>query len=172
MVESSRNLILRGAVIGLAITLALGAWVLAEDEPSTGVPSGERRVSPAQLVEVAADLDHPVYWAGRMRGARLTLVEFDQGVQVRYERPGETAVESLTVGSYPLTDPEQVVEERAQQGAIVRAGADGRRVVSDPRRPSSVFFADSSGEVEVEVYDPSPARALGLATGDQVRPVE
>ena len=45
----------------------------------------------------------------------------------------------------------------------MRKGANGREVVTDSEKPTSVYFVDPEDEVQVEVYDPSPEKAMSLA---------
>lgn len=164
--------LLRGAVIGLAVVVGLVAWLATKgDEEGAPAPpeAGPRIVSAAELADTAAKLGQPVYWAGELPGTELALSELPEGgVQVRYlpegTDPAEAPAEALTIGSYPLADPAAAIEELAQRpGAVVRHARDGREVVSSEARPTSAYFASPGGGVQVEVYNPSPKRAMGLA---------
>jgi hypothetical protein len=53
----------------------------------------------------------------------------------------------------------------------VRHAPDGREVVTSVEKLTSVYFAGSEGDVQVEVYDPSYKRAMSLALSDRVQPV-
>src|SRR5262245_41046297 len=108
-----RRWLLRGSVLGLALLVALVAWLTARDSSDSGA-RGEttetRIVSAAELGDAAALSGHPVYWAGPIAGAELELTESGEGdVQVRYleegTEAGDESAEALTVGSYPLPDP-------------------------------------------------------------------
>jgi hypothetical protein len=176
-----RSNLVRGGVVAIAVLVALIAWLVARDEggdsPGSAAPEAgvERIVTAAELREIAAALDQPVYWAGPVAGRELELVELGRdGVQVRYVPEGsgvDGSPKSLTVGSYPLPDPSAALESVAERpGAIVRRAADGRTVLTNRRSPSSVYFTSPDNAVQVEVYDPSPARAMRLALSDRVRP--
>lgn len=172
-----RPWLLRGTVIGLALLVALVAWIATSGEEET--PASEdiapRIVDEAELSSLAAVLGHPVYWAGEMPGRAMEATESADGsVQVRYLdeslEAGEGSAAVLTVGSYPLPDPSGALDSLAgRPGAIVRA-RDGRRAVTNRQNRNSVYFADPGNTVQVEVYDPSPRRALRLALSGRVRP--
>lgn len=163
---------MRGAVIALAVVLGFVAWLATKDDGSG--PSGggsEGVVSAGELSKFAEGLEYPVYWAGPPAGAELELVELAEGVQVRYVEPGLEATEELTIGSYPVPNPRAAVAAVAREpGAVIRQGAGGR-VVTNADKPTSVYFASAGNEVQVEVYDPDPARAMALARSGRVQPV-
>lgn len=156
-------------------------------------------VTPHELATIAARAGGPVYWAGEMLGKELEAYELaDGGVQVRYvndedEPPTGTAEtgegwteaegwvgtdeakritgDTPMIGSYPLPDPAGAVAAlAAQPEAIVRRSENGRVVVASAERPTSVYFASPDNRVQVEVFDPSSARALRLALSLHVRP--
>lgn len=163
---------LRGAVIALALALGFVAWLATRDDgDGSGGGGSERMVSAGELSRFAEELDYPVYWAGPIAGRELELVELAEGVQVRYTEPELEAAEELTIGSYPVANPRAAVAAAvAEPGAVVRRGVGGR-VVTDVGKPTSVYLASSGNEVQVEVYDPNPARAMALARSGRVQPV-
>lgn len=177
MEVGDRPWLLRGAVLGLALAVGLVAWLATREDDEAPAPAEAaeaRIVSEAELPGLGADAGQPVYWAGPMPGAALeaTVLAEQGGVQVRYLEEGtEAGAGSLTVGSYPLPDPAGAVDNlAAQPGAIVRRSGEGRTVVANAAQPTSVYFASPDNSVQVEVYDPSPARALRLALSPRVRP--
>lgn len=181
MKAGDRPWLLRGMVIGLALVVGLVAWVAggddeASEEEAAPVATETRIVEPAELAEAAATLGHPVYWAGPIAGAELELTESEDGsAQLRYlADPGEAGTESpdaLTVGSYPLADPAGALDTfAAEPGSVVNRTKDGAKVVFSEANPNSVYLVSPDNSVQVEVYDPSPRRALGLALSGQVRP--
>ncbi len=182
MEMGGRPWLLRGTVVGLALVVGVVAWLATRNDDETGATASEaaevRVVDEGELVGIAADAGQAVYWAGPVEGTELEVTELAEqgGVQVRYLEEGTEAgsgAEALTIGSYPLPDPAGAIDGLASlPGAIVRTGDGGRTVVTDPERPTSVYFASPDNSVQVEVYDPSPARALRLALSPQVRPAE
>jgi hypothetical protein len=146
-------------------------------ESTSSETSAPRTVTPAELRNAEATLGQPIYWVGPLEGRELELTELSEGgVQVLYVPKGteasEVAAKSLTIGSYPLPDPAAAVEGYARgKGSRVFHSKDGREVVTSAQAPTSAFFANPENSVQVEVYDPSPRRALGLAQSGRVVPV-
>jgi hypothetical protein len=171
-------MLLRAAVIGVAVLVGVIAWVASrggdDSSPAPAEPES-RLVSEAELFETAANSGQPIYWAGPVPGTELELIEVvEGGYQVRYLPEGdseEASTEFLTVGSYPLPNPAKALEEFAKQpGSISRQSSDGRKVVTSRESPSNVYFVSPDNSVQVEVYDPSPKRAMSLALTGAVKP--
>ena len=167
--------------MALAAVVAVIAWLATRDdggsdESSAAAEPASRIVSQAELAEAEATLGQPVYWAGAVPGTELELEELgEDGTRVRYvpagAEAGEGSAASLTVGSYPLADPKAATEDFAKRsGSIVRRAKGGTEVVSSEESPTSVYFAGPGNRVQVEVYDPSPKRAMGLALSGRVQP--
>jgi hypothetical protein len=164
-------------VVGLALVVGAIAWLetRGSDEPSAEAEPAARILSAGELGDVAATLGHPVYWAGPMSGTELEVSESAGGdVQVRYlpagTEAGEGSSEALTVGSYPLPDPAAALRAfAARPGSVTRQGR-GYEVVWSRQSPTSAYFVPSGNRIQVEVYDPSPKRALALALSGRVRP--
>jgi len=180
MEMGDRPWLLRGAVIGLALLVGIVAWLATEDDDETAATPAAvaevRIVDEGELVGLSAEVGQLVYWAGPIEGTELEATELPEqrGVQVRYLEEGAEAgseeAAALTVGSYPLADPTEAIDAiAAEPGAIVRTSRGGRKVVASAERPTSVYFASPDNSVQVEVYDPSPARALRLALSPRVR---
>jgi hypothetical protein len=160
--------------------VALVAWLATRDggsDSSTGLAEdGPRIVAAAELSDTATTLSQPVYWAGEIPGSELELTELPEGgARVRYlpegTAAGDDSTEVLTVGSYPVADPGNALEGFAgRPDAIVRHSRDGGEVISSEERPTSVYFVDPENSVQVEVYDPSPERAMRLALSGRVQP--
>jgi hypothetical protein len=176
-----QRLLLRAGLVSLAALVAIIAWLAtrADDQGNEGreaqtAPS-VAIVSPARLAAATAKLGQPVYWAGSLPGTELELEELPEGTRVIYlpagEEAGADSSTALTIGSYPLADPESALREfAARPGAIVRHASDGTEVVSSREQPTSVYFVGADKTVQVEVYDPSPRRAMRLALSGRVRP--
>jgi hypothetical protein len=167
---------LRWGTIALLAIVALVAWLATRGGGSDPSPEAPRYLSRAELIEAAKGASPPIYWAGAAVNAEYALLEIEAGHRVLYVPAGEhseaASTKALTVGSYPLADPEAVIQALAKRpGAIVRHGTGNRIVVTSRDNPSSVYFVGSEGSVEVEVYAPEPQRAMRLALAGRVRPV-
>jgi hypothetical protein len=176
---------LRWGIVVLALVVGLIAWVATQgddgesSEPESSATGSEARiVDEDELADIASSAGHAVYWVGPLPDKELEASESEDGsVTVRYldegAEPGSDRTGVLTIGSYPLPDAAGALEGFAErEGAIVRDADDGSQVVSSVEAPSSVYFASPDGSVQVEVYDPSPERAMDLALSGQVQPVD
>jgi hypothetical protein len=173
----------KALVIVLALVVGACAWLVVRDIDDGGGQTAPP-LSDVSLVDeveygsVAPNAGHTVYWVGPQEGTNVELTKQPEGgVQIRYPdeglAAGQASIEALTIGSYPMADAEAELDDfAARPDAVVRHSPDGRRVVFSKRRPASVYFASPDNGVEVEVYDPSPQRALSLALSDDVLPLE
>jgi hypothetical protein len=177
MGAGDRPWLLRGAVIGLALVVGVVSWLATRDddgEPVAAEPVAESRViGESELQGIAAASGHPVYWAGSIAGTTLEATESEDGsIQVRYVEEGAESAEALTIGSYPLPDPTAALDSFSEQeGSEIHRSDSGREVVINEQNPTSAYFVSPDNTVQVEVYDPSPERALSLALSERVRPV-
>jgi hypothetical protein len=181
----NRRNLLRWGVVGLAVVVGLIAWLATRDsgggssEPAPSEAGAPRIVTVADLREAAATLGQPIYWAGPLPGKEMELMELaggTGGVQVAYLPEGAEAGEgsakkALTIGSYPLPDPNAALDGFAKQPeAVVFKGSGGRKVVVSKKVPTSAYFVSPDNSVQVEVYDPSSKRAIDLALSGKVQP--
>ena len=169
-------------IVGLGAAVLLGTT----DDSSSGEDDGAAAAEPTDG-PVAADLDrlrelsdavgHPVYWAGEQAGREYELtIQEDGRIFIRYLDPGAAAGSpdlSLTVATYPFADAFEALEVVAGKRGSTRARTpDGGIVVVSAGNPTSAYVAYPGSDLEIEVYDPDPARALELATSGAVAPVE
>ena len=174
---------LRVAIVVLAaIAVGLIAWAAlagdGDEESDNGAAVEASVVSAAELADIAAASDAPIYWAGERPGTEL---EYDEGagdrVYVRYLTAGAEAGDPrpafLTVATYPLSDPTEALQANARRtNTRVQRAQGGAVVWANPDRPQSVYLAEPGAEHQVEVYDPLPRRALEVALSGEVMPVE
>lgn len=175
-----------GAVLAGALLVVLLGWLILHDGGSdddggdTTVGSGEPAiVSADELGEIAAEGGMPVYWAGEQEDTQLEVSGSKSGerVFVRYlsedAEAGDSRADFLTVGSYAFEDAAAALRRQAKTpgGVLAAAPGDGT-VYYNEERPESVYVAYPDVDVEIEVYDPDPARALALVTGGKIVPVE
>lgn len=180
MTRGARTWLLAAIAAALAAAVVIVLLLAGngdDEEGEAAAPGAPREVSIAELRSAAAEVSHPVYWAGAIAGRRLELTETARGnVYVRYipagarvgdERPAFTAI-----GSYPVADAYQTTERSGERrGAVARDAPGGGIAVWNRDSPTSVYLAYPGSDVLVEVYDPDPARAAELALSGEVGPI-
>lgn len=146
-----------------------------------GAPPGTQARSSAasvdQLKALAADLGHPVYWAGARQGFTYELTRTrDNRVYIRYlpqgARIGDKRPKYLTIGTYPQKDALRVLKATAAKSHVptIAVGGGGLAFV-DRKRPTSAYIAYPGVDVQVEVYDPTAETARQLVASGRIAPV-
>lgn len=130
------------------------------------------QVSPKSLAKVATTANGPIYWAGALPNQTYELTRKPGVSLVRYLPPGapigaQTA--NLTVGTYTVPHAIDAVKRlAAAKGATTIKLPRGGLAVLDPHFPRSVYIAWPGSNYEIEVFDPSLARARQLVTSGQI----
>jgi hypothetical protein len=157
----ARQLVRSGKIV--AVTAKTGA----------GTPA---LVSEDQLKASARKLSHPLYWAGPMANASYELRE-DQGdrTYIRYLPRGVPAglqSTALTIGSYGIPGAFAVTQRSSRQPGAVQVPVTGGGIAFyNKSAPTSVYVAFPKENVQIEVFDPSPARARQLVTSGKIVPI-
>jgi hypothetical protein len=163
------------ALIVVAVRLAAVAGDAGDGNVDTG--TAPHLVATGDLTALESSLGHPVYWAGERGGDRLELTEEAGGnVYLRYLPPGTEAGDPrqlfLTVGTYPVADPVAALRRTAAKaGTSLSRGPGGGVVLVNPSSRGSVYLAYPRTELQIEVYDSRPGRALGLIRAGAIGPV-
>ena len=85
---------------------------------------------------------------------------------------GDPRPNYLTIGTYPKARSYALLKRQARKhGNHSGAAARGGLAVWSDGRPQSVYLAYPSSDLQIEVYDPSAARARRLATSGAVKPI-
>jgi hypothetical protein len=179
-----------GAVLALALGGGLAAWAVvggqgsesssptgaSTSEPltTTAKPVGPIGLSAQGLRTLTESVDDPIYWAGPKPGYLYELTRTSTGkVFIRYLPPGVKAGAKqaiyLIVATYPFRNALETLENVTKSDQLAIPG--GGIAVVDQDRPQSVHLAFPGVDDQIEVYDPSPARALQVALSGDVRPV-
>jgi len=143
---------------------------------STPGSRGATSVSPAELKALAASLGHAFYWAGSEPGVTYELTRTSGGsVYVRY-LPGGARVGSKkpyrTIGTYPVANAFSVTKALSSKPGAVRIPIGSAGVAFyDETQPTSVYIAYRGADLQIEVYDPSAARARDLVESNRILPV-
>jgi hypothetical protein len=166
-----------GAVVAVLIGIALLAWLVLGGDDDDGGQANEPQAVSVEDLQGEASGDVPVYWAGPQAGTTLEFTETSDGsVYVRYltegAEVGDPSPDFLTVATYPLENGyARVLAAAEEEGAETEELPNDGLALVDADRPSSVYVAYEGQPYQVEVYDPSPDRALELVTSGAVQPV-
>lgn len=181
----SRSLRVLWVVLALLVVLLAGLliWQATGGGDDDGAPAeapevpAPRVVDAAELRDVAATSEVPIYWVGPRQGAELELSEADDAqAYVRYLTGGAEAEDPrprfLTIGTYRLPAALAVLRANADRSGVeLRRAARGALAWVDPQSPTSVYVARSGEDFQIEVFDPVPERALEAALSPRLRPV-
>jgi hypothetical protein len=169
-----------GAGAFIAVTLASGiiTWVVvrhsSSSSPSAPVatPIAPVALSASGLQTLARTVGQPIYWAGPRRNYLYELKRTsDNKVFIRYLPPGVDAGVSssnyMIVATYPFIGAFAALKRVAGGRGIQLPG--GGLAVVDEKHPTSIHLAFPSIPYQVEVYDPSPVRALAVASSGAIQ---
>jgi hypothetical protein len=171
--------VLVAAAIALAIILGVVLWLVlrggSEAESSRRAPATAASIQ--RLNAFASSVGHPIYWAGAQPKFTYELSRTKDGrVYIRYLPPGvkigNRKPNYLTVATYP--QPHALATLRAaakKQGVQTIHLAGGGLAFQYKGRPTSVYVAYPGLDYQIEVFDPSPARAVQLVASGQIKPV-
>jgi len=160
------------AVLVFGLDLGIRGSAIANVVAQTA--SGAVALRPAGLSALAATLGHPIYWLGRKPGVTYELARTDAGaVFIRYLPSGVapgTKRPYLTVATYPFPGALAAVKRTAARNptGTIRLSGGGLAVV-DAGYPKSIHVAYPGVPYQVEVFDPSPARARAVVSSGKVR---
>ena len=124
-----------GAVIAIAIAAGLVAWLLLRDDgDSSSKPAqvaGATTTTKAKLADLAAEVQHPIFWLGPDRGSTYELTQTGNGkIYVRYLPDGVDVGDNkpyLTVVTYPFPGAYPAVKKQAAAKGAVTARLAGER---------------------------------------------
>lgn len=171
-------------MIALAIGGGLAAWAVigsrdagssASPGPvTTAKPLGPIGLSASGLRTLTRSVGQPIYWAGPKAGFLYELTRTSTGkVYLRYLPPGAKVgskqASYLIVATYPFHDPLQALKDLTGGDLLDIPGGGGAMV--DRNHPESVYLAYPDVDDQIEIFDPSPQRALEVAQSGAVRPV-
>jgi hypothetical protein len=182
-------------LFAIALALAFGSavtlvWLLLERDDSSAADSditeaavrsgsgtGPVAVSAQGLRTLAAALEQPIYWAGPRPGYRYSLRQASDGqFYVRYLPPGTGVDDSgrrqLIVATYPQENAlAELRSEARREGGFTLALPRGGVAYFRERRSRNVFVAYPASRHQIEVFDPTPQRALRLVAAGRIVPV-
>lgn len=154
-----------------ALKFASSGQVAAIEVPGAEAATADR------LKALQDELGHPVYWAGAASDRTYELTRTKDGrVFIRYlpsgAHVGDRNADYLSVGTYPQKDAFGVLKQTvAKNGLSTLKLTGGGLAYVDKDQPTSVYAAYPGSDLQIEVYDPSPARARQLVTSGTIAPV-
>jgi hypothetical protein len=182
-----------GAVIALAVAAGLIAWLVIDSGGSSSKPKpaaskpttkakpsatfthiGPVNLSADGLKTLSGNFDETVYWAGPKPGYQYELTRTTDGkVYVRYlprgVKAGDKRSNFLIVATYPFANALGALKGVAKGKGTTLPG--GGYALPDASYAKSVHLAFPGAAYQIEVYDPSPRRALQVAMSGNVEPV-
>ena len=177
-----------GAVLAVALVAGFVAWLLLRSDtaskpaphasPTPAVATVATVVPTGRLRELAAVLDHPLFWAGTRPGMGYELTRTAAGnIFIRYlpanARAGDPRPAFLAIGTYPVPDAFARTRTAGKRTGAVAVGLKGGGIaVYDSARPTSVYFAYPDSKVQVEVFDPNGRTARNLVVYGRVVPIK
>ena len=172
-----------GAVIAVAALVALVVWLLVRGggSGSSGQPSSEpiapKAASPSQIRDLSVEIGRPIYWLGPEDGKTYELQRTSQDrIYVRYLPQGVSVGTKSAgyrlVGTYPVESAYSVLKSLAKaDGEVSFTAPRGAIAVYSSRCPRTSTSPIRAPNVQIEVYDPSPAQARSLVASGRVVPV-
>ena len=174
-----------GAVAAVAIAAAFVVWLVVRggdsrsgSNPAPSVTAiAPTSATPDRLRTLSIEEGRPIYWAGPRSSDTYELTRTTQDqIYVRYLPQGVPVGTKRSrytiVGTYPVANAYDVLQKLAQkEGETSFRVANGGIAVYDMSRSTNVYLAYPDSDVQIEVFDPSPARARSLVTSGKIVPV-
>jgi hypothetical protein len=165
---------LSAILFAAALAIVLLLVTTSGSNPIPGENGRPAAASPAQLLELARSLGHPIYWLGRQPGATIEVTHTSgDNTYVRYltggARVGDPRPHFVTVGTYlrgSALGGLLQVSSRPGHAQLKIAGG-GLAVTSTGS--TSVYLAYPGSDYQIEVYAPSAAQALSLVRSGRVQ---
>ena len=165
----------------VTVLLAFGAFSLFlnnSDTSATQSTAGQLALTESELKSVVANLNSVIYWVGPLENAKYTLDVTDAGAAfVRYLPNGEgandTAKNYLIVATYRVNAAYDAIKTAGnEQDGIGLMTSDGAAVYYNKNAATNVYLAYPGQDLQIEVFDPSPGKALQLVnTIGLVKPI-
>jgi hypothetical protein len=174
-----------GAVVAVAIAVAFLVWLLVRGGDSSSSATGQTptvaaiapvAATPERLRSLSAEVGRPIYWAGQAADSTYELQRTtNDRIYVRYLPPGVPVgvkARYTFVGTYAFANAYGALKQLAKKsGENSFSAPRGGFAVYSTSRPTNVYLAFPSSNVEIEVFDPSPAAARQLIASGQIVPV-
>jgi hypothetical protein len=139
-------------------------------------PPKPTAASVADLRALAKRLKHPIYWVGPKKGVTYELTQTAGGqLHIRYLAAGVklgSPTPYLAIGTYPFNGAYAATKALLKTKSNVQVKMPGGGVALYSKSyPQSIHLAFPRSDIQVEVYDPSAARARQFVTSGQVQAI-
>ena len=160
----------------MAAVAGVVVWLVVRNDGKGTAASSTADVSVQSLRALTEAIGRPIYWAGPRDDVSYEFTETsDRRAYVRYLPAGVHAGSTepfLTVGSYQFANAYQATADAARRpGAVTLPVAGDAVAFYSKTRPTNVYMAFPQQNVQVEVYDPSPANLHRLVRQGLIVPV-
>ena len=165
------------AVTALLVTGCGGEKAVQPTTTTEAKPAPAQGVSVRELTSLSSSLGQPIFWAGPVKGNTYELSRTKDGrVYIRYlprgAKVGSAKPSYLAIGTYPQANAYAVLKATAKsQGVGLKTLSGGGLAFVDKTHATSVYLAYPGSAYQIEVYDPSAARALNLVLSGKVVPL-
>ena len=157
------------AMVTSLLTLGISSLFSGSSSPTVAqTAGGQMALTEDELKSVVANLNSVIYWVGPLENAKYTLDVTDAGAAfVRYLPNGEgandTAKNYMIVATYQVNAAYDAVKTAGnEQDGIGLMSADGAAVYYNKNAATNVYLAFPGQNLQIEVFDPSPGKALQL----------
>lgn len=165
-------------IVTLGLTGLFGSFSFFASGTNAVAQKAGIALSEAELKSAVARLGSDVYWVGPLKDAKYALDVNEAGATfVRYLPNGEgiddPTKKYLIVATYRVNAAYDAVRAAGnEQDGIGLMTADGAAVYYNKNASTNVYMAFPGQDFQIEVFDPSPGRALQLVnTSGLVRPI-
>lgn len=181
--QNRRTVLIGGAVVVIVVAAIISFSVGGDDNKSSSSNGNTNTVASAQPPVNAEGLKTAVsavggagkvFWAGEEAGFTYVLrTEANGQASVRYiPTDGDPQAQGAVyrvLGSYPIKDAFNVTK-KAGEGAdsVLLTNSDGSIVVYNKNKTTNVYIAFPKVDVQIEIFDPTPGKALELATSGRI----
>jgi hypothetical protein len=133
-------------------------------------------MSEKEIATLPKSLGHPVYWLGPKTRTTYSVIQSPNGsVSIRYLPSGVALATTKTypsVATYPFAKAYAATKALTKDPSVRQLTAPGGAVaVFNTGYPQSIHLAYPDSDVQIEVFNPSAARARAAVTSGQLTPV-
>ena len=181
--QNRRTVLIGGAVVVIVVAAIISFSVGGDDKDSAPANNGGATASASnapvntdglKALVTAVGGAGKVFWAGEEAGSTYVLrTEANGQASVRYipsgGDPNAQGAVYRVLGSYPIKGAFDVTKKAAEGAdSVLLTNSDGSIVVYNKNKTTNVYIAFPDVDVQIEIFDPTPGKALELATSGRI----